>query len=289
MEAKNKIACFGTAIFLGACFAAPANAIRIPRIELLHEARVTGASVLLSDLLPLGADLSLRARAEEISLGAAPQPGNTRVLQRSGVMENIGASREIADAVAVPERIVVSRDARPITVQEVFAAIQSALEHGGVSSAASLRPEDVLLQTQVLVGPGDAGLEVLRAEFDRGMRGARFLLRTSQEPKVLPFFVSVRLPADSQQARFDAVTRLSRNGSKTESAPRSLVLAKTAFLVSPGEQATLLLQSDAVRMIADVIPLERGKMGQVVPVRVLDTGKIFNAQVDGRSHLELNF
>jgi flagella basal body P-ring formation protein FlgA len=59
--------------------------------------------------------------------------------------------------------------------------------------------------------------------------------------------------------------------------------------VVPGETATLLLRSDALRMIADVVPLERGAMGQHVQVRVVDTGKIFRAQVDGRAHLLLNF
>jgi flagella basal body P-ring formation protein FlgA len=65
--------------------------------------------------------------------------------------------------------------------------------------------------------------------------------------------------------------------------------AKAEVLVSPGEQATLVLRSDALRMTADVVPLERGTMGQRVHVRVMDTGKIFSAQVDGRAHLELNF
>jgi flagella basal body P-ring formation protein FlgA len=44
-----------------------------------------------------------------------------------------------------------------------------------------------------------------------------------------------------------------------------------------------------LRMIADVVPLERGTMGQRIHVRVVDTGKVFSAQVDGRAHLELSF
>src|SRR4029077_7877617 len=129
MKPKRRSAPLGTAIFAVACFGVSTNAMRIPRIELLREVRVTGASVLLSDLLPVGAKGTLRARAQEIFLGAAPQPGNTRILERSGVLGNIGASQDVAAEIAVPERIVVSRDSRPITVQEVFAAIQNALEH----------------------------------------------------------------------------------------------------------------------------------------------------------------
>jgi hypothetical protein len=263
--------------------------MRVPRIELLRKARVTGAGVLLSDLLPAGAGESLRARAGEISLGAAPQPGNTRVLERSGVLENIGTSQDVAAEISVPERIVVSRDTRPITVQEVFAAIQTAMERSGISAAANLHPEDILLQTQVLVGPGDAGLEVLRLDFDAALKRARFLLWASHDPKVLPFFVAVRFAGNSPLARLTALKERPLTASKPGLPSAPARSAKAEVLVSPGEQATLLLHSNALRMIADVVPLERGTMGQQVHVRVVDTGKIFSAHVDGRAHLELNF
>lgn len=279
----------GFAILTGGCFGAVTNAMRLPRIELLREVRVTSANVLLSDLLPEGAGISLRKRAGVISLGAAPQPGNTRVLERSGVLENIGAGRIVAEEIAVPERIVVSRDARAITLQEVYAAIRNALEQSGIPKAGNLHPEDVLLQTEVLVGPGDAGLEVLRSDFDAGLRRGRFLLWASRDPKVLPFFVTVRFAGNSPLSYPRGGKELSRivseQGFHSIAAPN----AKAEVLVSPGEQATLVLRSDALRMTADVVPLERGTMGQRVHVRVMDTGKIFSAQVDGRAHLELNF
>jgi Chaperone for flagella basal body P-ring formation len=288
MKPKSRSAPLGVAIF-AACFGVSTNAMHLPRIELLHEVRVSGASVFLSDLLPVGAEGSLRARAQEISLGAAPQPGNTRVLERSGVLGNIGASQDVVVEIAVPERIVVSRDARPITVQEVLAAIQNALEHSGISAAANLHPGDILLQTQVLVGPGDAGLEVLRSDFDPGLKRGRFLLWPSHDPKVLPFFVAVRFAGNSPLPALHSFTELTRTASKQGLHSVPGLIAKAEVLVSPGEQATLLLRSDTLRMIADVVPLERGTMGQQIHVRVVDTGKIFSAQVDGRAHLELNF
>lgn len=289
MKTRSSSALLGVAIFAGACFGTSANAMRVPRIELLREVRVTSANVLLSDLLPAGAGVSLRERAEEISLGAAPQPGNTRVLERSGVLENIGASQNVAEEIVVPERIVVSRDARPITVQEVFAAIQNAMEHSGMSAAANLRPEDILFQTQVLVAPGNAGLEVLRSDFDAGMKRGRFLLWASHDPNVVPFFVAVRFAGNSPLSSLHVGTEVSRVVSKPDLHSAPVVLAKADVLVSPGEQATLVLRSAALRMIADVVPLERGAMGEQVHVRVVGTGKIFSAQVDGRAHLELNF
>jgi flagella basal body P-ring formation protein FlgA len=65
--------------------------------------------------------------------------------------------------------------------------------------------------------------------------------------------------------------------------------AKAQSLVLAGQQATLLLHSKTFRVTADVIPLERGTMGQRIRVRIIDTGKIFSAQVDGRAHLDTTF
>src|SRR5579863_7107552 len=216
MKPKSRTALLGVAIFIGVVFGAPTNAMRVPRIELLREVRVASANVLLSDLLPVGAGVSLRERSEGISLGAVPQAGNTRVLERSGVLENIGASQDVAVEIAIPERILVSRDARPITVQEVFEAIRNALEHSGISTSANLHPEDILLQTEVLVRAGDAGLEVLRSEFDPGLKRGRFLLWASHDPNVLPFFVAVRFAGNLPMSFPHAWTEMSGAASKPD-------------------------------------------------------------------------
>jgi hypothetical protein len=289
MKSKRRCALLGVAILAGACLGVPTNAMRAPRIELLREVRITGTGVLLSDLLPAGAGKSLRARAEEISLGAAPQPGNTRVLERSGVLENISVTNGVAEEISVPERIVVSREARAITVQEVFTAIRSALDHSGISAAANLHIDDILLQTLILVAPGDAGLEVLRSDFDAELKRGRFLLWASHDPRVLPFFVAVRFPGNLPFMGLRTAPSLSRVVNSRVVPVALAGSAKTEVLVSPGEQARLLLHSNTFRMTADVVPLERGTMGQRIHVRVMDTGKIFSAQVDGRAHLEMNF
>jgi flagella basal body P-ring formation protein FlgA len=65
--------------------------------------------------------------------------------------------------------------------------------------------------------------------------------------------------------------------------------AKQEILVAAGESATLTLHSDTLRIFVDVVSLERGTLGQQIRVRMPQTGKIFNAQVDGRAHLEVKF
>jgi hypothetical protein len=289
MKTNRRIALLAVVCCLGAGMGVSTSAMRAPRIELLNAVRVAGADVLLSDLLPAGVDGSLRVQAGEVSLGAAPQPGTTRILERSGVLENISAGMDIGAEIAVPERITVSREARLITFQEVFSAIQDALGRNASSVGTTLRPEDVLLQTQVLVAPGDAGLQILRSDFDPVLKRGRFLLRASRDPQILPFLVAVRFAANSPPSPFDAVAAMSRKPREPEHASVPAAPVKPEFLVTPGETATLLLESDALRMTADVVPLEKGMMGQSVQVRVVDTGKVFSARVDGRAHLESNF
>jgi hypothetical protein len=266
-----------------------ALASRVPRIELLRAVSVTGTRVLLSDLLPASAPGSLRARAAQISMGAAPQPGNSRILERDAVERRAGASEEMLAEVSVPERIVVSRDSRAITLSEVFEAIRSALHRSGAPGAAALRPGDVFLESQVFVGPGDSGLRVMRVDIDHGLRRARFLLWPSRSPKVLPFFVTVRFAGEMPLAPLRASMEFRRMAQHSAITAVAAPPAKKEILVAAGESATLTLHSDTLRIFVDVVSLERGTLGQQIRVRMPETGKIFNAQVDGRAHLEVKF
>jgi hypothetical protein len=266
-----------------------ALASRVPRIELLRAVSVTGTRVLLSDLLPASAPGSLRARAAQISMGAAPQPGNSRILERDAVERRAGASEEMLAEVSVPERIVVSRDSRAITLSEVFEAIRSALHRSGAPGAAALRPGDVFLESQVFVGPGDSGLRVMRVDIDDGLRRARFLLWPSRSPKVLPFFVTVQFAGEMPLVPLRAFMEFRRIAQRSAITAVAARPAKKEILVAAGESATLTLHSDTLRIFVDVVSLERGTLGQQIRVRMPETGKIFNAQVDGRAHLEVKF
>jgi Chaperone for flagella basal body P-ring formation len=289
MKTNGAMIFLSFALVAGILCGSAARAARDPRIELLREIHVAGTSVLLSDLLPEGASLALRKQASEITLGAAPKPGNTRTLEKSAVESRIGVETGVLSGIVVPARVVVSGEARAIALPEVFDAICRSLRENSASDCAALRPEDIQLQTQVLVGPGDAGLQVLRADMDAGLGRARFLLWPSKDPKVLPFIVTAKL----EQGAAIVPARRGEwiSGSANPGAPafRPIKPARPEILVSPGQEATLVLHSDVLRMIADVMPLERGSLGQRIRVRMTDTGKIFRAQVDGRAHLDLKF
>jgi hypothetical protein len=185
-------------------------------------------------------------------------------------------------------RAAIFRSTRALTQEEVFVAIRGAMEGAGYSGAPSVSADDVLLQSQILVAPGDAGLEIVRSDFDPGMKRGRFLLRASRDPSVLPFYALVQFREGSGSAGFLAAIAIKDAPSQQHlrAAPRK---AKPEILVAPNQTATLVLRSESLSMVTDVVPLERGAIGQQVRVRAADTGKIFRARVDGRAHLHLNF
>jgi hypothetical protein len=276
---------FAAALFLSGA----AQASRIPKIELLREVTVAGSRVLLSDLLPANASESLRARASQIAMGATPLPGNARVLERDAIESQVSPNGGILSEVSIPDRIVVRTDSRAITLNEVFETIRAALAQKGLISADALRPEDVLLESQILVAPGDSGLQVMRMDLDRGLRRARFLLWPSHSPKVLPFFATAKLEGDLEGLSYRAPADLGHIANTRAVVPAAARPAKAEILVGQGERATLLLRSETLRMFVDVVSLERGTLGQQIRVRMTETGKILNARVDGRSHLEVTF
>jgi hypothetical protein len=289
MKTKRLMILINLALLASFCSAGALRAARLPRIELLREIQVPGTSVLLSDLLPEGVPGALRKRTSEISLGAAAQPGDTRTLEQVALWTSIGPMPAILSSLVLPDRVVVSRETRSITLAEVFDAISKSLTHAGVNEWPELRLEDLLLQSQILVNQGDAGLQVLRAEVDTGLGRARFLLWPTNDPKVLPFIVTARVGQFPQAGLPRFGPRSGRQMGRPAALWTPAGTARQTVLISAGERATLVLHSDVLRMFADVISLEQGALGQRIRVRVLDTGKIFSAQVDGPAHLEMKF
>jgi hypothetical protein len=227
-------------------------------------------------------------------MGAAPQPGSTRILERDAVERRAGSSEKMLAEVSVPEHIVVSHNSRPITLTEVFETIRNALKQGGMPAAATLQLADVLLESQVFVGPGEPGLRVMRMDRDRELGRVRFLLWPSRSPKVLPFFVTVQLTGELLRGELPLnPNRSSKMFGRSAQAPVVTQAVahpvKQEILVGTGERATLALHSNTLRIFVDVVSLERGALGQMIRVRMPETGKIFSAQVDGRNHLEVKF
>lgn len=266
------------------------------RVELLGRVSVSGKQVLLSDLLPRTASEKLRLAATEVSLGRAPQPGSERSIGRADIQHALVGYTGTFNSLSLPNRIMVSSAARSITVDEAYQAIRAQLRRSNNAAAESLRPEDVQLGAQVFVRPGDAGLRVMRVDVDAILGRARFLLWPANDPEVVPFFATVRFDkaSDERLAHSDAarLSPISARSAPGLAAERRSMLAETTraaireTMVQPGQRAVLTMENAKMQITVDVVPLERGSLGQSIRVRMADSGKIVTAEVIGRARLE---
>ena len=268
-------------------------------ISLLPEARVEGTAIYLSDLLPRQASPEMRAQAESILIGAAPQPGSLRALSGPAVahiLETAGAG-----TYTIPDQIVVRRAGRAITREEVIAAIRSSLNHNALSDM-EFRPEDVSFSAPLIIS-GDPQLQVTRMELDSGLKLVKFLIRSRADSSLIPFLVTVRrsgsgAPLADLKPAVPRTVAPASNGRVADiltaaaSAKATGVEAEDTAttgpdVVFPGHTVRLNLISGAsMRMSLDVNPLERGAAGQKILVKYPPTGKVFHVLVVGPGLVE---
>jgi hypothetical protein len=275
---------------------------------------VQSNSIYLSDLLSPQVSRDVREVAEKIFVGAAPEPGSSRLLSKASIASLFAGVSGLRD-VAIPSQIAVRRSGRLVTREDVAAAMHAALDQQ-LGKDTAVEPKDVGFSATVVVPPGDAQLEVRRIDFDPTLTEVRFVLASRAEPRALPFIATLQL-RDIASEVANSGSRTPANATKTtlaadgssqgsqsdlskllelHSAPRtdSRVLPPAAEiirapLVEPRKRASLRLSSQTMRMLLDVMPLECGVLGDIVRVKVPGTGAVLHARVVGPGRLEAIF
>jgi hypothetical protein len=284
-------------VFLGLLgllpFAAGAGAAP-PAWALLAEARVAGESIYLSDLLPAEATPGMREAAGKIRLGAAPPPGGTLTLAGERIA---GLLPEAArQQMVIPTHVLVHRASRPVTREEVVAAIQAALRRNGLPGRATLDPENVHFSPAFTVAATDAKLEVRRIDYDAALQQDRFLLASAADPRVLPFLVLAERPSAARDESSAGANGERGNATDLESALRaarpannSAAFAGGIPLVEPKKIAKLHVVSGSMQMFLQVLPLEKGGLDETVRVKVAGSGQILRGRVIAPGQLEAQF
>jgi len=257
------------------------------RIEILADADVRGDSISLGNLLPESAPRLIRDAAKNVSLGAAPQNGATRSISRSTILSAIDALGLPDTAFLIPDTIVVRRAAHLVTREEAFGAIERALSKSAVSELPAFRLDDVSLDAAVLVPQDNPELEVTQITFDEFLGCARFRLWSKSAPTVHPFYVTARIPSSSEgksglmPASFAAAAGFTQ-------ANRQQLLA-SPVLVDTRQSVRLYLHSTNSSMLLEVKPLQRGRLGDTIRVRLPNNGRTLLARVTGAGSVEASF
>src|SRR5579883_3089992 len=270
------------------------------RLALQTEAQVYTPSITLVDLLPRSAPEALRARCEQISFGESPQPGETRRLTRQEVLNRLAGMPDLAQELAIPPAILVTRFSRPLTRIELLQAIQTALQRRGAGELNSIHSSDLEIPLPIRVTQDDPGLEVTAIEYDPFRRETCFRIRATKDASLVPFAVYVHgeiMTSDDFQMLPREVTGLLPNNLPTLSEITGLAARQViregqavygsmfgpATLVRTGRPAQLILQGARFRATLIVIPMQPGTMGQEVRARSKD--RIYQARVVGRDQL----
>jgi hypothetical protein len=307
-----------------------------PRIHIPNVVEVEGKTIRLSDLLPPDAPAEIGEIGTRIILGNSPLPASQRVISKGQIEQHLRDFPSILEQLDLPERLIITCKQRRLSPEEIRTAIETFLAAEGLrgpvaqtcfarSGAPLSRSEpktpdlkkqvrataELSLQAPVFVTKQDPGLEVKRMEPDRVRRQIRFLLWTSNEPQVLPFYVTVEewsrmaswAPSNSVETGPGQILTDTRGepwktgGDLTDSpgllsgnSPSKAVhkggsarqaTSPRIILVAPGKPAKLVVETATLRMTALVAPLESGVKGQLIRVRNLDTQRVFEAEVVG--------
>ncbi|SPE26903.1 hypothetical protein SBA2_310009 [Acidobacteriia bacterium SbA2] len=284
-----------------------------PRVRIPKYAEVQGETIRLSDLLPPDAPAELDEIGARIILGNAPLPASQRVISREQIELRLREFPSIREQLDLPERLTVSCKKRRLSSDEIWSAIQTFLAADGLSAPRTTLENSLGRQAPVFVTRQDSGLVVKRMEADRVRRQVRFLMWTSSEPQVLPFYVTVDEPAKSADSEssnqvetgpranladnperirkaagqsFAALFEGNRPGAPAyKAAPPSRATPPESILVSKGKPAKLVVETETLRMTVLVTPLESGAKGQQIRVKNLDTQRVFKADVVGEDLL----
>jgi|SRR5580704_2074205 hypothetical protein len=261
-----------TALFIALTFAA-VPAFAEVHVALKSKVVIHDDVVRIADFLPIDAALQIRELASQFTLGSAPLPGQHRLIAREQIVRVLRGKPELESLLDVPAAIEITRWSRPLTTNDVLAAIQEELRANNSDLADSVTVSDVVIQAGVLVTEDRPTLKVTRIEPSQEGGGTHVRLWVSSEPRIPPFW-----------ANLDIMVGHSRTmASMPIGKDHSLDLVKT------GEPVELVIQGHNLRITTKAVPLSAGVEGQAVRVRSVTTGKIVVATVIAAGSVELDY
>ncbi|MGO8795947.1 MAG: hypothetical protein ACLQLC_14085 [Candidatus Sulfotelmatobacter sp.] len=246
------------------CAATPA----CTQIEVQAHVQAATGRLTLADLLSKGSCAELQRAAAQVSFGAVPRRGSSRVLDGSEVRRRFAdlirdnLSEAGAAAAKIPERIVVERTGAMKDCAKIAQFIRSADSTSGIVGSTGRWQELNCAAARHI--PEDAMLELTKKIWHATNRRWEFTLRCARPSDCVPFLVWA-YGEDPSLMNLGAVPQ----------APE--VSVRQA--VKPGQTASLTWDERGIRIVAPVTCLDGGGVGQWVRVRFKNGPGILRAEV----------
>jgi hypothetical protein len=203
---------------------------------------------------------------------------------------DVSIGKAAANALELPKIQPRANGSTPL--QRIFQAIDDELARRGISTRGELRPADLNFQSSVpalLVG---ADFRVKRIRFDPFRRAILFDLWASNEPRFLPFQVTLR---DNRPLISKLAGGLDETGADVQTVSSTVgkrvgaVQPKPPILVKSGTPATVIMLGQNVRITMTVTPLQSGIRGQSILVRDVSSARVMTAEVVDENLLRMGF
>jgi hypothetical protein len=255
-------------------FAAGVNAENL-RVRLRAEVTVEGNTLRLSDLLPDNAGAKLKAAAENLSLGRAPEIGSVRVFSAAQLRQAIAGIPMATAEIDIPEQVVV----RHIGWQLENETITRALAHFKLMHTLDFSEAKTVLPPGFTTAAANPEFEVTGMSSSSDHHRLLASVRCRERSACGSFLVQVlNVPADGMESpQFRQASE--RVPEPSLSSPTGLVL------VQPGRLALLVIDGGGIRITQPVMPLKPAQMGELVRVFDPRTHHSWLAQVIGNGRL----
>jgi hypothetical protein len=238
--------------------------------RLADEVTTQKETITLEDLLRPEASHYSRAAAEVVSLGRAPEAGSFRMFT-SDQLRAIAPSGMLIDC---PPNVVVRRAGWPVDPNTV----RRVLQNTRVEEGFELGKAQIVLPDGVRTRTPNAALEVVNILRTPDPRTLIAHVQCSQRSECARFVVQILLP--SSAALTSVGQTLYRAGIRREPIG-GMPPASAAFLVQAGRRAVLVVDFNNLKITQLVIPLKRGRAGDVVRVTNPTTHRVLVAEVVG--------
>jgi hypothetical protein len=257
---------------------------RCTDVSVRADVEVERETLSLADVLEASACPTVRQAALQIDLGLAPRLGNTRVLEGAQIRQWI-RDLPIADIrigrtrFSIPERVVIHRSGEVKSCGDIARFVESAAPTQN-SGSIPLSAAGSLDCSASRIVPAKASLELIKSEWNAGLRRWEFSLRCAAPTACVPFLVWTRPQASAQRGLM--VGRGLFLGSTVSEITKAEVSQKD-LLVKRGQTVILTWDQGGIRMALPVTSLEAGGLGQWVRVRLKNAPRIVRAEVVGDS------
>lgn len=257
-----------TRLFLLVCLFFPGTVVHAGalRVQFLANTEVFSDTILLSNL-PRNGDSILTSATAAMARENPTLSGPTSPITKTISLKRIG---------------------RLVTREEVLAAIQPSANsapgtapHSSEPSVPKFQLADIFFSSVVRVPIDDARLAVMQIKPDEITGCTWFRLRAAAAPAVLPFFAMACVPP-ALEKQTNPPQHLS------PVLPRALEssISASPVLVEPGQPARLFIHSPDSQMVLVVHPLQRGRLNEIVRVRLAGSAKTLRGRVAGAGYLE---